>query len=116
MSAPSAPVETITLDLRLSAAASAIIRSNRRSPISTRSSTQRQEEADEFYDVVLGDQLSADAKLVARQAFAGMLWSKQYYHYVVTDWLEGDPAEPAPPPRTPARRATTTGRISSLAT
>ena len=38
-------------------------------------------------------------KLVARQAFAGMLWSKQYYHYVVTDWLEGDPAEPAPPPQ-----------------
>ena len=44
-------------------------------------------------------QLSADAKLVARQAFAGMLWSKQYYHYVVTDWLEGDPAQPAPPPQ-----------------
>ena len=60
---------------------------------------QRKEEADEFYDVVLGRQLSADAKLVARQAFAGMLWSKQYYHYVVTDWLEGDPAEPAPPPQ-----------------
>jgi hypothetical protein len=36
--------------------------------------------------------------LVARQAFAGMLWSKQYYHYVVTDWLEGDPSQPAPPP------------------
>jgi hypothetical protein len=36
---------------------------------------------------------------VARQAFAGLLWSKQYYHYVVTDWLEGDPSEPAPPPQ-----------------
>jgi hypothetical protein len=58
---------------------------------------QRQEEADEFYDAVLGDHLSLDAKMIARQAFAGMLWSKQYYHYVVTDWLKGDPAEPAPP-------------------
>ncbi|HKN24218.1 MAG TPA: hypothetical protein VJX72_05170 [Candidatus Acidoferrum sp.] len=58
----------------------------------------RQDEADEFYGVVLPAGLSADAKLVARQAFAGMLWSKQYYHYVVRDWLQGDPAEPPPPP------------------
>jgi hypothetical protein len=34
---------------------------------------------------------------VARQGYAGMLWSKQYYHYVVTDWLDGDPGQPAPP-------------------
>jgi hypothetical protein len=60
---------------------------------------QRQQEADEFYAAVLPAQLSAEAKLVARQAFAGMLWSKQYYHYVVTDWLEGDPAQPTPPPQ-----------------
>ena len=59
----------------------------------------RLEEADEFYNVVLPERLSADAKLVARQAFAGLLWSKQYYHYVVTDWLEGDPSEPIPPPQ-----------------
>ena len=59
----------------------------------------RQEEADEFYNVVLPERLSVDAKLVARQAFAGLLWSKQYYHYVVTDWLEGDPPEPVPPPQ-----------------
>ncbi len=59
---------------------------------------QRQEDAEEFYGVVLPSGLAEDAKLVARQAFAGMLWSKQYYHYVVTDWLEGDPSEPSPPP------------------
>ena len=59
---------------------------------------QRKEEADEFYDVVLPPQLSDDARMIARQSFAGMLWSKQYYHYVVTDWLNGDPSEPAPPP------------------
>ncbi len=60
--------------------------------------TNCKEEADEFYDAVLLKELSADEKLVARQAFAGMLWSKQYYHYVVTDWLNGDPAQPPPPP------------------
>jgi hypothetical protein len=58
---------------------------------------QRREEADEFYDAVLGERLTSDARLIARQAFAGMLWSKQYYHYVVSDWLQGDPAEPLPP-------------------
>jgi Glycosyl hydrolase family 63 C-terminal domain len=58
---------------------------------------QRKEEADEFYGVVLPRGFSQDATLVARQAFAGMLWSKQYYHYVVTDWLEGDPTQPKPP-------------------
>ncbi len=57
------------------------------------------EEADEFYNVVIPKELSEDERLVARQAFAGMLWSKQFYHYVVTDWLEGDPALPKPPPQ-----------------
>ena len=33
-----------------------------------------------------------------RQALAGLLWSKQFYHYVVKDWLEGDPGQPPPPP------------------
>ncbi len=61
--------------------------------------TECKEQADEFYDVVLPKELSPDAKLVARQAFAGMLWSKQYYHYVVTDWLSGDPSQPPPPPQ-----------------
>ena len=72
--------------------------SRRPSPASTRCSQQRKEEADEFYAVVLPPGLSPDARLVARQAFAGMLWSKQFYHYVVSDWLEGDPAQPSPPP------------------
>lgn len=57
----------------------------------------RKEEADEFYNVVLPPSLSEDAKLVARQAFAGLLWSKQFYHYTVSEWLAGDPAEPEPP-------------------
>ncbi len=38
-----------------------------------------------------------EAHRVARQAYAGLLWSKQFYHLVVKDWLEGDPGQPAPP-------------------
>src|SRR5713226_8514653 len=58
----------------------------------------RKREADEFYDTIISSTASTDAKNVARQAFAGLLWSKQYYHYIVKNWLEGDPTQPAPPP------------------
>jgi len=57
----------------------------------------RRREADEFYATVTPRSLSDDARGVMRQAFAGMLWSKQYYHYVVRDWLRGDPGFPPPP-------------------
>src|SRR5207249_4245588 len=58
----------------------------------------RKAEADEFYASVIPTSLSADARNVRRQALAGLLWSKQFYHYVVRDWLQGDPAQPPPPP------------------
>jgi hypothetical protein len=54
-------------------------------------------EADEFYAEVIPDSLSADGRRVMRQGLAGLLWSKQYYHYVVRDWLEGDAGQPRPP-------------------
>jgi len=54
-------------------------------------------EADEFYASVIPGHLSPAAGAVMRQAFAGLLWSKQFYHYVVRDWLNGDPATPPPP-------------------
>jgi hypothetical protein len=57
----------------------------------------RQREADEFYAAVIPESLSPDARNVMRQALAGMLWSKQFYYYVVKDWLVGDPAQPDPP-------------------
>jgi hypothetical protein len=57
----------------------------------------RKDEADDFYRTVIPDDLSADAQNVMRQGFAGMLWSKQFYHYVIKDWLEGDPDNPPPP-------------------
>jgi hypothetical protein len=58
---------------------------------------ERIHEADDFYQTVIPEHLSHDARLVMRQAFAGMLWSKQYYHYVIEQWLDGDPATPKPP-------------------
>src|SRR5256712_300769 len=57
----------------------------------------RQREADEFYAGVIPPDLSSDARNVMRQGFAGMLWSKQFYHYVVKQWSEGVPGNPPPP-------------------
>ena len=58
----------------------------------------RQAEADEFYAELTPGTASADEAMVMRQAFAGMLWSKQLYNYDVGRWLDGDPTQPAPPP------------------
>jgi hypothetical protein len=74
----------------------------------------RRAEADEFYDLLLTSKprpetrvpfavrqptpaANAEARRVARQAYAGLLWSKQFYHYIVKDWLAGDPDQPKPP-------------------
>jgi hypothetical protein len=59
--------------------------------------TQRAGEADEFYAAVQDPGLGPDQRLVQRQAYAGLLWSKQFYHYSVELWLDGDPAGPTPP-------------------
>ena len=61
--------------------------------------TDREKEADEFYASQLFPGASDDARLVQRQAFAGLLWSKQSYHYDVRRWLDGDSTQPAPDPR-----------------
>jgi hypothetical protein len=58
--------------------------------------SNRKNEADEFYGTVIPQDLSSDAQNVMRQGFAGMLWSKQFYHYVMKNWLEGDPGQPPP--------------------
>jgi hypothetical protein len=58
---------------------------------------QRQQEADAFYDCLQDKMASPDARNVQRQAFAGMLWSKQYYYYDMAQWLDGDPNFVAPP-------------------
>ncbi len=63
-------------------------------------------EADDFYAARLTLDVSEDERQVARQAYASMFWSRQFYHYVVNNWLDGDPFQPAPPPgRTQGRNS-----------
>jgi hypothetical protein len=57
----------------------------------------RRAEADEFYDGLISPRLNEDQSLVVRQAYAGLLWSKQFYHFVVPNWVQGDPNQPPPP-------------------
>jgi hypothetical protein len=54
-------------------------------------------EADAFYADLQSGMTGTDARSVQRQAFAGMIWSKQYFYYDVPEWLGGDPNHPAPP-------------------
>ena len=65
---------------------------------------------------VIPETLSDDAQNVMRQAFAGLLWTKQFYHYDVQHWLEGDPAQPAAARRARATAATASGRTSTTTT
>ncbi|KAA2245802.1 glucosidase [Chitinophaga agrisoli] len=57
----------------------------------------RQQEADTFYEGLQQQLDNEEEKMIQRQAFAGMLWNKQFYYYHVADWLKGDPSQPAPP-------------------
>ncbi len=60
--------------------------------------TARRADADQFYAAVIPADLSSDGQGVMRQALAGLLWTKQFYHFDLTRWLRGDPAGPPPPP------------------
>jgi hypothetical protein len=55
-------------------------------------------DTNEFYEAHLDADMLPEAKNIARQALAGLLWNKQFYHYSVKEWLKGDPGEPPPPP------------------
>ena len=91
------PGETTTIRLRLSD-----MKPDSKNPFGQdfeQTFTLRQREADEFYATITPEGLSADARNVMRQALAGMMWSKQFYYYEVNRWLQGDPAEPPPPPQ-----------------
>jgi hypothetical protein len=57
----------------------------------------RRRECDEYYGAMQADMPDPDARLVQRQAFAGMIWTKQYYALDVREWLKGDEAQPPPP-------------------
>ena len=59
---------------------------------------ERSREADEFYARHWRKGLAPEQRNVARQAYAGLLWNKQFYHFIVRDWLDGDAQQPTPPP------------------
>ncbi len=86
-----------TVKLRLQRSATAIKPVQALGPEFSRILAERKHEADEFYATVIPTAADADTKNIMRQAFAGMLWSKQFYHYVVREWLDGDPTMPRPP-------------------
>jgi hypothetical protein len=89
-----APGQTETVHLRLSQAA-------HEKPFADLDTlfTARIADANTFYDEIAGNQLSPDARLVQRQALAGMLWSKQLFYYDVEQWLNGDPLARPPQQR-----------------
>ena len=89
------PDETATIHLRLTD--KAITTDSQVFEDVERVFAERIREADEFYETVIPADLTPDARSVMRQSLAGQLWSKQFYHYVVKEWLEGDPASPPPP-------------------
>jgi hypothetical protein len=92
-----APGETAELRLRLRPAGTAPDRQSALGTDFERVIGQRRAEADEFYAELTPEGASQDEAMVMRQAFAGMLWSKQFYNYDVARWLDGDPAQPPPP-------------------
>ena len=60
---------------------------------------RREDEANRFYAAFPRDETDPEAATIQRRAFAGLIWSKQFYNYVVRDWLDGDPLTPPPPPQ-----------------
>jgi hypothetical protein len=66
-------------------------------PDFSRAFGERQAEADAFYASILPESAQPEERAAARQAYAGLIWSKQFYHYAVGEWLEGDPGQPPPP-------------------
>lgn len=88
------PGESVTITLRLRSTA------HDEPPFGdyTQMLDTRKSEADAFYAGVIPPATSSEDALIARRAFAGLLWGKQVYRYSVTEWLEGDPSQPPAPP------------------
>ena len=92
--------QTAELRLRLRPPPAQAPRGKASSPLGARFDqviARRRAEADEFYAELTPAGATDDEALVMRQAFAGMLWGKQLFYYDVARWLDGDPAQPAPP-------------------
>ena len=94
------PGQTAEVRLRLRTPPAKAPRGTANDPLGAQYSqvvAQRQAEADEFYAELTPAGASADEALVMRQAFGGLLWSKQLFYYDVARWLDGDPTQPVPP-------------------
>jgi hypothetical protein len=94
--------ETATIHLRLLQIVDCRLqiddeRLNLQSTICNLQFSERQAESDAFYAAIQPANLNDDLRQIQRQAFAGMLWSKQFYYYDIAEWLRGDPAQPPPP-------------------
>ncbi len=95
-----APGETVEIRLRLSRTGTPEVEESFDAILEA-----RKQEADAFYQCRLPKGVDADEAQIMRQAYAGLLWTKQFYHYVVNDWLDGDPLHPAPAVRRKGRNA-----------
>ncbi|MEM1083837.1 MAG: glucosidase [Verrucomicrobiota bacterium] len=60
-------------------------------------------EADDFYGTIIPEDSTPEEKLIFRQGYAGLLWTKQFYYYIIEDWLKGDPINPPPSERLKGR-------------
>ena len=94
--------ETVRLKLRLRPTTAESSSSERLGTDFDTVMSGRRSEADEFYHELAGVTCGDAEAVVMRQAFAGLLWSKQFYFYDVSRWLDGDPLQPPPPEPRPA--------------
>ena len=90
-----APGEVRTLHLTLSAEEDAAVPADQGAAEDCL--TVRKQEADAFYSSLTPSTATAEDARIMRQAYAGLVWAKQFYHYDVHRWTEGDPAQPLPP-------------------
>jgi len=86
----------VTVRLRLQSAADASTRPL--GPDFDAVFAERMAETDAFYEQLIPATLSDEERRVSRQGYAGLLWTKQFFHFDVKTWLEGDPSQPPPPP------------------
>ena len=89
--------DEVTLRFRLHAESETPKTQDPLGPSFTRVFNNRLAEADAYFDTIRHKKANANERAVLRQADAGLLWTKQFYHYVVEDWLDGDPNQPTPP-------------------
>jgi Glycosyl hydrolase family 63 C-terminal domain len=91
------PGETRVLRLRLTGGATPVAPTPADAAGFDATVALRRQEADAFYATLCPPHLEDEGRRVLRQAYAGLLWSRQFYHYVVEQWLDGDHGLPIPP-------------------